>query len=209
MEPFTCLVAKAAPLMEDNVDTDAIFPARFLLLMEKAGLGAYLFHDRRQGARPAFPLDRPEFAGARILVSGANFGCGSSREQAAWALAGAGFRCVIASSFGDIFYANALKNGLLPVILPEAAVAELARLAEQGATLRVDLAEQVVQAGERPPYGFAIPAQAKETLLDGRDEIDAILLHERLIAAFEAASRRRQPWLYDRQSAASDFKPRD
>ncbi len=199
MERFTHLEGQAVALLEDDVDTDTIFPARFLLLMDKAGLGRYLFHDRRAQAVAAgevFPLDRPQFAGADILITGVNFGCGSSREQAVWTLAGAGFRCVIAPSFGDIFYANCFKNGLLPIVLPEATVAELAVLAELGVPFTVDLEARIVRVAQGEPLPFEIAEQRREALLNGRDEVDEILLNAPQIAAFETRSRRDQPWLF-------------
>lgn len=199
MEPFTTLTAHAVPFLEDDVDTDAIFPARFLLIMEKAGLGRYLFHDRRHpvaGDTAPFVLDLPRYAGAAILIAGANFGCGSSREQAVWTLVGAGFRCVIAPSFGDIFYANAFKNGLLPIVLPESVTTELGRMAEAGAPFTIDLVQQRVRAGSGPDAAFAIAADRREALLQGWDDIDEILQRAPLIAAFETQSRRVQPWLF-------------
>lgn len=196
MEPFTQLHGLAAPLMEDDIDTDVIFPARFLLHMEKDGLGGYLFHDRRAAQGAAFVLDRPAYAGAQILITGMNFGCGSSREQAVWTLMGAGFRCVIAPGYGDIFYANCFKNGLLPIVLPADTVAELALLAEQGHAFTIDLTDQTVRVANRPAEPFPLAPQRRHALLNGRDEIDDILLDEPMIARFEAFSRGAHPWLF-------------
>lgn len=201
MDSFTTLVGLAAPLMEDDIDTDVIFPARYLLVMEKRGLGGYLFHDRRRAAdgalRGDFVLDQPVFQDSCILIAGANFGCGSSREQAVWTLAGAGFRAVIAASFGEIFYANCFKNGVLPIVLPPVAVAQLAEHAARGDRFEIDLAAQTVGAGDAPPAHFPIAADRRNALLSGRDEIDEILAHDGAhIAAFEARHRGRQPWLF-------------
>jgi 3-isopropylmalate/(R)-2-methylmalate dehydratase small subunit len=194
MERFTQLTAQAVPVLEEDIDTDLLFPARFLLIMDREGLGQYLFHDRRH-ADPSFVLDRPEFTGAKILVTGMNFGCGSSREQAVWTLLGAGFRCVIAPGFGDIFYANCFKNGLLPIVLPQTEVSELATLAARHVPFDIDLETQAVRVGDRT-LPFAIPAERREALLSGRDDVDRILLEEPAIAAFETRSRRDQPWLF-------------
>jgi len=204
MEPFTTLRGVAAPLMQEAINTDVIFPARFLLVMERRDLGRYLFHDQRRGAdgraTGEFILDRPAFAGASILIAGAAFGCGSSREQAVWTLLGAGIRCVIAPSFGEIFYANCFKNGLLPVVLPGEAVAGLAALTERGARLEVDLAAQTVTADTEMPIPFAIAPERRATLLGGLDEIDEILVGSgEQISGFEARHRRRQPWLFENQ----------
>lgn len=200
MERFTSLTSLAAPLLEDDVDTDVIFPARYLLLMEKRGLGEYLFHDRRrkEGAVTGeFVLDQPAHRGAQILIAGSNFGCGSSREQAAWALVGAGIRCVIAESFGEIFYANCLKNGLLPIALPADQVARLGAMARQGEVFAADLRTQTIRAGDGPPTSFDIAAERRDALLNGRDEIDEILAARPVLEAFEAQHRQRQPWLFD------------
>lgn len=155
MEPFVRLDAVAAPLAGDNVDTDIIFPARFLLLMEREGLGRYAFHDRRfDGAdreRPDFVLNRPPFRDAGILIAGANFGCGSSREQAVWALRGFGIRCVIAPGFGEIFLGNCYKNGVLPIVLAAETVAALALVASAGSRFVVDLVAMTLSVEGRPP----------------------------------------------------------
>jgi 3-isopropylmalate dehydratase small subunit len=184
--------------MEDDVDTDAIFPARYLLLMDKAGLGPCLFHDRRAAAGPqGFVLDQPAYAGARILIARTNFGCGSSREQAVWALVGGGFRCVIAHSFGDIFYANCFKNGLLPIALPIEDVERLGDLAQGGASFDIDLRAQTVRV-EDQAWFFELAAQRRDALLSGYDEVDQILADgEPDIAAFEARQRTSHPWLFD------------
>lgn len=207
MQKFTSIIGVAAPLLEDDIDTDAIFPARYLLLMERQGLGRYLFHDRRRpGAndpRGEFVLDRPGFEDAHILIAGANFGCGSSREQAVWALEGAGIRCVIAPSFGEIFYTNCFKNGLLPITLPAETVARLAALAEAGGIFQIDLSAQTITASSHPAVSFSIAEQRCQALLSGCDEIDDILFALADIEQFEAGHRRRQPWLFEDLQAAS------
>jgi 3-isopropylmalate/(R)-2-methylmalate dehydratase small subunit len=178
--PFT---AKAVALPLDDVDTDQIIPARFLKTTVREGLGAHLFHDR--AADPGFPLKRPEAAGARILVAGRNFGCGSSREHAAWALADRGFRAVLAVSFGEIFRGNALKNGLLPIALPEAVVAPLHRTG--ACELTIDLAAQEVRLPGGAVERFIVDPFAKSRLLAGTDELGWLLAFADSIAAYELA----------------------
>ncbi len=186
MEPFTCITGKAASLDEDNVDTDVIYPARFLTITAREGLGAYAFADR--GIR---------LNDAPILVAGANFGCGSSREQAVWALLGCGIRCIIAPGFGEIFAGNCLRNGVLPVVLDDDAVAGLHRAAQAGDTFTVDLHLCTIQAGDMPALAFAIPEPQRQALLNGWDETAAILARDGdAIAAFEARQRQAQPWLW-------------
>lgn len=175
-EPFTSSII---PFLRDNVDTDLIYPARFLTVTDKTELGACLFADLR--ADPAFFLNQPEYAGAQILLTGANFGCGSSREHAAWALIGAGIRAVIAPSFGDIFRANALKNGLLPIPL-DSTVCDRLRFVPK---LTVDLAAQTVSTPEGEAFPFPIDPFAKACLLKGVDELGYILSFEEKITEFE------------------------
>ncbi|HSN20577.1 MAG TPA: 3-isopropylmalate dehydratase small subunit, partial [Usitatibacter sp.] len=199
---FTTLEAVAAPLPQPNVDTDAILPARFLKRIEVAGLGAALFHEWRYAAdgkeRPEFVLNQAPYRDARILVAGANFGCGSSRENAVWALYDHGIRCVIAPSFGDIFYNNSVNYGLLAVVLEPARVEALSALltAKPGTRLQVDLPAQCVRAPGLGPAGFAIAAHAKHRLLHGLDEIALTLEREPEIAAYEARRRKERPWLF-------------
>lgn len=192
-EPFAKVTGKAVPLALANVDTDQIIPARFLKRPRDERYAKYAFHDLRfdeAGApRPDFVLNDPRFAGAPILVADRNFGVGSSREAAVYALAALGVRCVIADSFGDIFYSNALKNFLLPVALPADVVATLRRLAEAGVPFTVDLERQVVQAGNQA-HGFTIPAFARTCLLEGLDEIGVTLKLLPEITAFEARTGR-------------------
>jgi 3-isopropylmalate/(R)-2-methylmalate dehydratase small subunit len=201
MEPFTRLTAVAAPIDLPNVDTDRIIPARFLRKPQGPELGRYLFHDVRydaQGAeRPDFVLNQPAYRDARIVVAAENFACGSSREAAVWALTAAGFRAVIAPSFGDIFAQNCGKNGALAVLLPpEAAAAIRAQLRERpGATVTVDLPTQTVTGPDGARHAFEVDAFVKECLLRGQDEIALTLGHEAAIAAFEARHREAMPWL--------------
>ena len=174
-EPVRVVEGKAAPLEADDVDTDQIIPAQFLKLIEKRGLGKYLFYrwryDESGRLKGDFILDRPEFRDAKILVAGRNFGIGSSRENAVWALTDFGIRCVIASSFGDIFYSNASKNGLVCVKLPEEKVTELRELAKQGnLVLTVDVENQLVKT-PREEIRFEIEPHIKERLVKGLDDI--------------------------------------
>jgi len=194
MEPFTTLSALAVPLDLPNLDTDQIIPARFLWRSRASGYGELLFNDLRS---PDFVLDLPAFAGARILVAERNFGCGSSREQAVWALHDAGFRAVIAPSFGDIFYNNCCKQGLLPVTLPEAEVAALraAILKAPGESTTVDLEQLTVSAPGGWHSSFEISAFRRKQLLEGLDEIAYTLGHAAQIAAFEARYEQALPWL--------------
>jgi 3-isopropylmalate/(R)-2-methylmalate dehydratase small subunit len=201
MEPFRKLDSVAVTLALPNIDTDQIIPARFLWRARDAGYGEQLFHDLRYdaagGANADFVLNTPAFAGARILVAERNFGCGSSREQAVWALADYGFRCVIAPSFGDIFYNNCCKQGVLPVVLPEDAAAALraALEAAPGARMVVDLEARTLSGPGGWQAGFEIAAFRRKQLLEGLDEIAYTLgLAERL-SAFEADYDKAQPWL--------------
>ncbi|MFO0744284.1 MAG: 3-isopropylmalate dehydratase small subunit [Myxococcota bacterium] len=186
MANFTTLTSRALPLPFENVDTDQITPARFLRVTHKEGLAKVLFADWRQD--PAFVLNRPDAPGAHILVAGDNFGCGSSREHAPWALHAWGFRAVVSTRFADIFKNNALKNGLLPVVVPADAHQRLFALlaADPAAELSIDLATQSLGfAGET--VHFPIDAFAKKCLLEGLDELGYILAHADAIAAYEAS----------------------
>jgi 3-isopropylmalate/(R)-2-methylmalate dehydratase small subunit len=194
-EPFTTLTAIAAPLEMSNVDTDQIIPARFMRRPRDERYAQYGFHDLRftpDGARREdFVLNRPPFDRAGILVAARNFGVGSSREAAVYALLAMGFRCVIAEGFGDIFFSNALKNGLLPVRLAEDACAALRThlAAHPGATVTVDLARNSLAAPDGATHAFAIPPFARDCLLRGLDEIGMTLSLLPEIEAFEAARR--------------------
>jgi 3-isopropylmalate dehydratase small subunit len=201
MTPFTTLTSVALPLLEDRIDTDILFPARFLLLMDRDGLGDYFYRDRRFDAEgtaiPGNPVDDPRHAGARIVLAGADFGSGSSREQAVWALAGYGIRCVIAPSFGEIFAANCLRNGVLAIVLPRPAIDRLAGVQGQ---ITVGLEAQTIVAGDET-NPFAIPPANRIRLLNGWDDIDLILEQEgEHVAAFEDRQQRQQPWLYETAS---------
>ena len=184
-EPLRQLRGRVAPLRRNHVDTDQIIPKQFLKRIERSGFGPFLFHDWKKD--PAFVLNQPKFAGASILVAGVNFGCGSSREHAAWALLDAGYRAVVAPSFADIFQNNAIGNGMLPVALPEAAVEAIFVRTEQedGYALEIDLERCEVRDrfGLREP--FTIDSASRQRLLEGKDEIDVILNHESDIAAYE------------------------
>ncbi|ACA16408.1 3-isopropylmalate dehydratase, small subunit [Methylobacterium sp. 4-46] len=195
MQPFTTLTAVAIPLGVANVDTDQILPARFLKKPRSAGYGAFLFHDERRRG-DAMLLDAPAYAGAGILVAGRNFGCGSSREGAVYALVDGGIRCVIAPSFGDIFASNAAKNGLLTVALPEEVAAALrARLAAApGATLTVDLPAERITDPDGAVIPFAIDPFRKRCLVEGLDDIDLTLAHAAAIDAYDARAERETPW---------------
>jgi 3-isopropylmalate/(R)-2-methylmalate dehydratase small subunit len=192
MEPFRVETGRVAALPRANVDTDQIIPKQFLKRIERTGFGISLFYDWRYRADgspdPAFELNRPEAAGASILLAGANFGCGSSREHAPWALAEYGFRAIIAPSFADIFYGNCCQNGLLPVALPEADVTELFRRAAAslgGYELTVDLEGTAVRDAAGFEARFTIAPYRRTMLLEGLDEIGRTLKQEAGIAAFE------------------------
>lgn len=190
-EPFTAFSSKVVPLPAENVDTDQIIPARFLKVTDKAGLGENLFSDWRYNAdgtpKPDFVLNRPEMRGRQILLVGDNFGCGSSREHAPWALTGYGFRAVISTSFADIFRNNALKNGLLPIVVDRETHWQLFSLAEEDPDfeLEVDLAAQTVTLPDGRAVRFPIDSFAKTCLLQGVDELGYLLNLEPAIAAFE------------------------
>ena len=196
MTPFTTLTAVAVPFDVVNCDTDRIIPARFLRQPRSAGYGNFLFRDLRE-ADPQFVLDRPEYRNAKILVAAENFGCGSSREGAVWALAGSGLRAWIAPSFGDIFLENSFKNGILAIVLAKEHVAELrAQLqAGPGAEVAIDLAAQTVRLPDGSLEHFEIDPFRKECLLAGIDEIDLTMRHLDQIEAYEARQRAETPWL--------------
>ena len=196
MDAFTTLTARAAPLDLVNVDTDRIIPARFLRRPRSEGYGQFLFHDLREGDA-AFPLDRPQYAGAKILVAAENFGCGSSREGAVWALMGAGFRAWIAPSFGDIFFENSAKNGALAVVLPNERVAAIRRMIHEtpGMELTIDLFTQTVALPDGSADRFEVDPFRKECLLAGLDEIGLTLRYEEAIRKYEQRQAAESPWL--------------
>jgi 3-isopropylmalate/(R)-2-methylmalate dehydratase small subunit len=199
MEKFTRLSAKACPLLQPNLNTDQILPARYLKWPRARGLGQVLFQDLRfdEHGKPQteFPLNQPRWQGAKILLGGRNFGGGSSREAAVYAVYDAGIRCVIAPSFGDIFAQNAVKNGLLTAILPEAEIAEIAAAvaADPERPLTVDLGQQAITCGNRS-YAFAIDPVSRNQLINGWDDVDLTESYRARISAFTAEDRRRRRW---------------
>ena len=191
MESVVKVSGRMAPLDRADVDTDQIIPKQFLKRIERTGYGPFLFFDWRQ--EPGFFLNQKEYDGATVLVAGANFGCGSSREHAPWAIRDAGFRAVIAPSFGDIFRANSFKTGILAVTLPDSQVRHLIDLAGEDPTaaLEIDLRAQQVR-GDGFAYGFEIDPFVRECLLNGLDEIGLVERHTSAISQFES---HRQEWL--------------
>lgn len=189
---FQKLESRMVPMPATNIDTDQIIPARFLKTVTKEGLGANLFCDWRYDAqgkpKPDFILNQPRGQGAQVLLAGDNFGCGSSREHAPWALTQYGFRAIISTSFADIFRGNSLKNGLLPVIVPADVHAELFQAVDKdpNATVTVDLASQTLTTPGGRPVPFPVDGFSKHCLLEGVDEMGYMLQHEAKIAAFEA-----------------------
>jgi len=199
MEKFAQLTGKACPLLLSNVNTDQILPARYLKLPRAAGLGPALFHDLRRDAegneKADFPLNQPVWRDAAILIAGRNFGGGSSREAAVYALYDAGIRCVIAPSFGDIFAQNAVKNGMLPAVVAEADASELGSLvaADPALPITVDLEHQTIARGNRT-FAFTVDDVSRNQLLNGWDDIDLTGSYRARIADFKAADRERRPW---------------
>ncbi|SDD97915.1 3-isopropylmalate dehydratase small subunit [Rhodospira trueperi] len=201
MEPFVHLTGVAAPMPIVNVDTDMIIPKQFLKTIKRTGLGKSLFHEMRyddDGAeKPDFVLNQPAYRKASILVAGDNFGCGSSREHAPWALLDFGIRCVIAPSFADIFYNNCFKNGILPIRLPQEDVDKLMDDASRGAnaTVTVDLEAQEIRGPDGGVVRFDIDPFRKHCLLNGLDDIGLTLEKEADITAFEDRRAQQFPWL--------------
>jgi 3-isopropylmalate/(R)-2-methylmalate dehydratase small subunit len=201
MDKFTTLTGVAAPLPMINVDTDKIIPKQHLKTVERTGLGKALFEELRYrddgSENPDFVLNQPAYRQAKILVAGENFGCGSSREHAPWALMDFGIKCVIASSFADIFYNNSFKNGMLLIKLPPKIVSELMDDARKGANARltIDLASQTITRPDGEKIQFEIDGNLKHNLLNGLDDIGLTLQKESQIASFEAKRRLSQPWL--------------
>jgi len=192
MKPFTNFESRLVPLNITNVDTDQIIPARFLKTTSKVGLDKQLFNDWRYDAQgqpnPEFILNQPQVQGAQVLVAGDNFGCGSSREHAPWALTQFGFRAVISTSFADIFKQNSLKNSLLPIVVPADVLEELfaAIAADPNATVKIDLPKQTLTTPGGRTVEFAVDSFSKHCLVNGVDELGYIQQHEADIAAFEA-----------------------
>ena len=211
MRAFTTVTAKVAPLDRPNVDTDAIIPKQYLKSIKRTGVGQFLFDDWRyldagdldipvasRRPNPDFVLNQPAYRDAQILLSRENFGCGSSREHAVWALDDFGFRAVIASSFADIFYNNSFKTGFLPVALPADVIETLFRelAANPGYTLTIDLPAQRVITPGGLAHAFDIDAFRKDCLIRGLDEIGLTLQHADAIRAYEARRREQAPWLF-------------
>jgi 3-isopropylmalate/(R)-2-methylmalate dehydratase small subunit len=201
MQPFTLVTGQAAPLMLANIDTDVIIRIERLSDPSPAHLRLYALEALRYfpdgSENPDFILNQPRFRGAPILLAGANFGCGSSREGAVWALMALGIRCVIAASFGDIFYSNCFQNGLLPVVLPESTVQALAGQTSTGESpMTIDLVRQLVISPAGEELSFEIDKQRREALLEGLDDIDRTLKHVSAITAWQAADRLARPWVW-------------
>lgn len=202
MEPFTTLIGLVAPLDQINVDTDQIIPKQFLKTIKRTGLREGLFFDWRKkkdgSPDPDFFLNQPRYQTASILLTRDNFGCGSSREHAPWALLDQGFRCVIAPSFADIFYNNCFQNGILPVVLKADEVLALMKPAveTEGYRLTVDLANQTVTTPEKTVCRFEIDPFRKDCLYRGLDSIGLTLQHEQAISAYETRRKTEAPWLF-------------
>ncbi|PVX30707.1 3-isopropylmalate dehydratase small subunit [Sphingomonas pokkalii] len=199
MTPLVSVAGAAWSLPDADVDTDIIYPARFLLITEKQGLGRYAFHDRRG---EGFALAPGQERAAPILIAGPNFGCGSSREHAPWALAGLGIRVIVAESFGEIFHSNCFKNGLLPIVLPADRVAALHDAARDGRSFQVDLRARTLTVEGQAPIAFPVPDERREALLNGWNEIARIrALHAHDIEHYEAGQRAAFPWLWQKEQA--------
>ena len=201
MQAFKKLTARAAPLEMINVDTDIIIPKQFLKTVKRTGLGVSAFYNIRyddNGAlKPDFVLNKPEYKGAEILITGENFGCGSSREHAPWAILDMGIRCIIASSYADIFYNNSFKNGILPVVLPQAQIDALMAEAKAhpDALIEVDLEKQTVTRGNKFSFSFEIDPFRKHCLMNGLDDIGLTLQKAPNIDTYEAKRASDKPWI--------------
>ncbi len=201
MDKFETLTGIAAPMPLVNIDTDMIIPKQFLKTIKRSGLGANLFDemrfDRAGNEIPDFVLNQPQYRNAEILVAGDNFGCGSSREHAPWAIKDFGIRCVIAPSFADIFYNNCFKNGILPIALPQEQVDVLMKDAEKGANARmeVDLAAQTVTTSDGEVFAFEVDAFKKHCLMEGLDDIGLTMEKSASIDAFETQASAARPWV--------------
>ncbi len=200
MDKFTTLTGVAAPLPIVNVDTDMIIPKQFLKTIKRTGLKEGLFYEMRysaDGQKLDFVLDRPAYQNAKIIVAGPNFGCGSSREHAPWALLDFGIRCVISESFADIFYNNCFKNGILPIKLPKEDIVKLMDDAERGANavITIDLVNQEIKGPDGGTVTFEIDPFRKQCLLEGMDDIGQTLQAAPTIDSYEAAHKNAQPWL--------------
>ena len=201
MKPFTTLTSTPAPLRIANVDTDMIIPKQFLKTIQRTGLGKSLFfeqrYDEKGNENPDFVLNRPAYRKSEILIAGDNFGCGSSREHAPWALLDFGIRCVISTSFADIFYNNCFKNGILPITVSQADLDKLFDDADRGsnATLTVDLAAGTITGPDGGTIRFEIDAFRKKCLLEGLDDIGLTMAKKPAIERFEAKAAETRPWL--------------
>jgi len=201
MDKFTTLTGIAAPMPLVNIDTDMIIPKQFLKTIKRSGLGKNLFDEMRYNddgsEKPEFVLNQPAYRQAQIIVAGDNFGCGSSREHAPWALLDFGIRAVISTSYADIFYNNCFKNGILPVVLPAEAVAKLMEDARNGANARItiDLEAQTVTGADGQSYSFEIDPFKKEVLLNGLDDIGLTMQKASAIADFEKSAAQSRPWV--------------
>lgn len=202
MEKFTILKGIAAPLRMINIDTDIIIPKQFLKTIKRTGLGIHAFHDIRYNEdgneKEDFPLNQESYRGAPILITGENFGCGSSREHAPWAILDMGIKCIIAESFADIFYNNSFKNGILPIALPKEQVEELMASAEKepSALLEVDLEKQTITRGNKISFDFEIDPARKHSLLNGLDDIGLTEEKKAHIKSFESNDKEKRSWLY-------------
>jgi 3-isopropylmalate/(R)-2-methylmalate dehydratase small subunit len=209
MNAFDRITARVAPLDRANIDTDAIIPKQFLKSIQRTGFGPFLFDEWRYLDRgepgmdcagrplnPDFVLNQPLFAHAQILLARENFGCGSSREHAPWALENFGIRAIIAPSFADIFYNNCFKNGVLPIVLDAGTVDDLFALAAEGADFTIDLENQTVGTPDGRSFHFDIDSSRKHRLLNGLDDIGLTLQHRDRIEAYEADRRIKAPWLF-------------
>jgi 3-isopropylmalate/(R)-2-methylmalate dehydratase small subunit len=207
MTPFTCVAGAAVPLMRANVDTDVIIRIERLTSFQRDQLGPYAFEALRLRADgsedPACVLNQPPFRRAPVLLAGENFGCGSSREGAVWALMGMGVRCVIAPSFGDIFFNNCFQNGVLPLRLPIAQVEALAAQCAGGAAMKVDLQARTITAPDGRVSPFEIDSLRREALLHGLDDIGLTLKDDALIHAWQQADRARRPWAWPAAQGAA------
>ncbi len=201
MQPFIKLTAKAAPLDMINVDTDIIIPKQFLKTVKRTGLGVSAFYNIRYNddgtKNPDFALNKPEHHGAQILITGENFGCGSSREHAPWAILDMGFHCIISSSFADIFFNNSFKNGILPIILPQEQIDQLMDEAKNNpeAQITIDLENQTISRGNTINFDFDVDPFRKHCLLNGLDDIGLTLQKETDITAFEKKRETTQNWI--------------
>ena len=200
MQPFTVVTGPAAPLLRRDIDTDVIIRIERLTQLPRDQLGPYALEAMRG---QDFVLDQPRFCRAPILLAGANFGCGSSREGAVWALQETGLRCVVAPSYGDIFFSNCFQNGMLPVTLPEVVVGSLAGQAADGAPVTVDLRQCVVVAPDGTSHGFTLDPMRREMLLAGVDELGLTLRRVAEISAWQQADALRRPWAVPRREGVS------